>query len=53
MFERFADLGPVGRYGLAFFFLGLGTVAWVCGYFWPWAWAVGAALLLFAMLLKN
>ena len=32
--------------GVAFILLSF--VLWVCGTFWPWGWALGAALLLFS-----
>ena len=49
MFEWFAELSPIAKYGLAFLFLGISTVAYFCGYFWPWGWAVGGVLLLAAI----
>ncbi len=53
MFEWFADLSPLARYGAALLFLGAGGVAYVCGWWVPWLWAVGGTLLLAAMLVKD
>lgn len=46
--ECWADLPPWLRYGIAGIFLLISTVLWFCGRFWPWGWAVGIVLLLFA-----
>lgn len=48
MFQWWAGLPPLLRYGVAVFFLLVSTVLWFCGRFWPWGWAVGVVLLLFA-----
>jgi len=45
MFEWFADLSPIAKYGAAFLFL--------AGLFWPWGWAVGGVLLVFALFAKG
>jgi len=48
MFEWWADLSPWVRYGVAIAFLLVSTILYLGGTFWPWGWAVGAVLLVFA-----
>jgi len=48
LFEWWGELSPWIRYGAALFFLLLSTGLWFAGWFWPYGWAVGAILLLFA-----
>ena len=33
------------KYGFPVVLLAVSTIAWLAGCFWPWGWAVGAALL--------
>jgi hypothetical protein len=49
MFEWWAGLNPTAKYGVSFLFLGISTVLWLRGVFWPWGWAVGGVLLLFSL----
>ncbi len=44
--EWWAGLPMWLRVGVALLFLGLSTVLWFLGRFWPWGWAVGGILLL-------
>jgi hypothetical protein len=53
VFEWFADLSPILKFGAAFLFLGIGVVTWFCGYFVPWVWAVGIVLLMAAILIGG
>lgn len=53
MFEWFADLSPLARYGAALLFLGGGGIGLLCGYFIPWFWAVGVVLFFAAMLVND
>jgi hypothetical protein len=48
MFEWWADLPPLVRYGVSLGLILVSTVLWFCGWFWPWGWGVGAILLLFS-----
>jgi hypothetical protein len=48
MFEWWSDLPPILRYGSALLLIAISTVLWFCGRFWPWGWAAGIALLMFA-----
>ncbi|OAI41050.1 hypothetical protein AYO40_03970 [Planctomycetaceae bacterium SCGC AG-212-D15] len=48
MFEWWAGLPPLIRFGVSIFFLLVSTGLWAAGYFWPWGWAVGGVLLLFS-----
>jgi hypothetical protein len=48
MLDWWAGLSWKLRLAVALAFLVLSTVILLCGYFWPWGWAIGGALLLFA-----
>lgn len=52
-FEWWVGLSPWVRYGVSLFFLAISTVIWLCGYFWPWGWAVGGALLFASFLIDE
>ncbi len=45
MFEWFSDLSPALRYGVSFLLIGISTVLYFSGVFWPWGWAAGLVLL--------
>lgn len=53
MFEWWADLSPLVRYGVACLFLGVSTAFYFSGVFWPWGWAVGVALFVVNMFLSD
>lgn len=48
LFGWWSGLSPVIRYGVALALLAISTVLYLAGTLWPWGWAVGAVLLLFA-----
>jgi len=48
LLEWWSDLPAWLRYSVAVGFLLLSTILWFAGTFWPWGWAVGVALLMFA-----
>lgn len=48
MFSWWTGLPWKLRLGIALLFLLISTGLWFAGYFWPWGWAVGVVLLLFA-----
>lgn len=48
MIGWWSDQSPWVRYGVAVLLLAVSTVFLLCGRFWPWGWALGAVLLLFA-----
>jgi hypothetical protein len=48
MFDWWFGLAWWWRMAVALGFLLLSTILFFAGYFWPWGWAVGAALLLFS-----
>lgn len=51
MFEWWSDLSKGARYGVSILFLGVSTLLYFCGYFWPWGWAVGGVLFLAAVVM--
>ena len=53
MFEWYADMSKGGRIGIAAFVLAISGIAYLCGYFWPWGWAVGVVLLVAAFLIND
>ena len=53
LFEWFADLSPILRYGAAFGFLAAGGIAFLAGYFVPWLWGIGIVLLFASMLMGS
>src|SRR5262249_31049002 len=48
LFDWYADLSPWLRFGAALFFIAISTALFFAGRFWPWGWAVGGVLLIFA-----
>lgn len=46
MFEWWTDLSKGARIGVSLLFLGISTVLFLSGIFWPWGWAVGGVLLI-------
>ncbi len=48
IFEWYASLSPVFRFGVALLFIAISTVLWFTGTFWPWGWGAGIVLLCFA-----
>jgi hypothetical protein len=36
------------RVGVAMVFLLISTILWLAGWYWPWGWAIGFALLVFS-----
>lgn len=48
MFEWWYDINHWARKGIAVGILLLTTIIFLCGWFWPWGWAVGGVLLLFS-----
>jgi len=48
LFQFWGELGPLWRYGLPILLLAISTGIWLAGWFWPWGWAVGGVMLLFA-----
>ncbi|MFG0293100.1 MAG: hypothetical protein ACIAQF_10835 [Phycisphaerales bacterium JB065] len=50
MFGFYTDSPWYVRLGVALLFLGIGAFAFfVMNVFWPWAWGIGAVLLVFAI----
>jgi hypothetical protein len=48
LFEWWAGLPAVFRFGVAILFLLISTVLFFAGRIWPWGWAIGIVLLIFS-----
>lgn len=48
LFEWWAGLSPLLRFGIAGVFLAISTILWFCDRFWPYGWGVGLVLLMFS-----
>lgn len=53
MFDWYVDMSKGGRIGIALFILAIAGISLVCGYFWPWGWAIGGVLLVAAFVIRD